>query len=224
MSVILDALKKLDRERSSRRSGTTNIAVEMLRPDLPRTGKRIPLYVAIAFLTAIATAAVTYGVAVKGGFLSKPLPSRAMSLPAPNPPAAPVPIPSEPARDIQDEISPIPPKIQVPVKTKKPPASLPENKADEKKANQSVILKEADPAPERTKIPAEPSPSGIAPTPSLINISTIVWYEDPSKRFAMINGVIASEGSVIEGMKVEEIYPNRVRFFHNGQHFEIFIR
>ena len=35
MSLILDALKKLDREKSSRRNGTANIAVEILRPDAP---------------------------------------------------------------------------------------------------------------------------------------------------------------------------------------------
>jgi hypothetical protein len=40
----------------------------------------------------------------------------------------------------------------------------------------------------------------------------------------MINGLIATEGSIIEGMKVEEIYPNRVRFLHNGQHLEISIK
>ena len=67
MSVILDALKKLEREKSSRRSGAANIAFEILKPDLPRPGKRIPLYVAIAFLTSIATAAITYSVMVKSG-------------------------------------------------------------------------------------------------------------------------------------------------------------
>jgi len=66
MSVILDALKKLDREKSSRRSATANIAVEILSPDLPRPGKRIPLYAAIALLASIATAAITYSVNGEG--------------------------------------------------------------------------------------------------------------------------------------------------------------
>ena len=51
------------------------------------------------------------------------------------------------------------------------------------------------------------------------------WYlEKPSKRFAMINGLIIAEGAVVEGMKVEEIYPDRVRFLHNDQHLEISIK
>jgi general secretion pathway protein B len=224
MSVILDALKKLDREKSSRRSGTANIALEILRPDLPRPGKRIPRYIAIAFLASIATAAITYSVIVKGGFLSKSSPPLAMNPPTLNQPVAPVPLSSEPIPDAREEISPAPPKIQSPVKSKRPPASLVESKRDERKMNRNVSEKEADIAIERTKIPAENTPNGPASSSPSLNISAIVWYEEPSKRFAMINGLIATEGSVIEGMKVEEIYPNRVRFLRNGQPLEISIK
>jgi type II secretory pathway component PulC len=59
--------------------------------------------------------------------------------------------------------------------------------------------------------------------PSL-KLSAIVWYEERSKRFVMVNGLIANEGSVVEGVKVEEIYPDRVRFSHNGRPFEIPIK
>jgi len=224
MSVILDALKKLEREKSSRRSGAANIAFEILKPDLPRPGKRIPLYVAIAFLTSIATAAITYSVMVKNGFLSKSPPPAAMNPPAPNQQAAPVPIPSDPTRDTRDEISPVPPKIQSPVKSKKPAAASVENKGAEKKNNQNVSQKEADIAVEKTKMPPEHTPKGSATASPSLNISAIVWYEEPSKRFAMVNGLIVTEGAVVEGMKVEEIYPDRVRFLHNGQHLEISIK
>ena len=54
MSVILDALRKLDREKSSRRKGTANIAVEILRPDLTHRGRRIPLYIVTVAVAAIA--------------------------------------------------------------------------------------------------------------------------------------------------------------------------
>ncbi len=37
----------------------------------------------------------------------------------------------------------------------------------------------------------------------------------------MINGMKTIQGSVIEGVKVEEISLTGVRFFHNGRHFEI---
>jgi general secretion pathway protein B len=224
MSVILDALKKLDREKSSRRSGTANIAIEILKPDLPRPGKRIPRYVAIGLLTSIATAAITYSVMVKSSFLLKSPPPAAISPPAPNQQTAPVPIPSEPARDTRDQISPMPPIIQSPVKSKKPAATPAGNKGDEKKINQSVTAKEADISLEKTKVLPEHTPKGSATTSPSLNITTIVWYEEPSKRFAMINGLIVREGSVIEGMKVEEIRPDRVRLLHKDQHFEISIK
>ena len=66
MSLILDALKKLDREKSSRRNGTANIAAEILKPSMSRPGKRILRYFTTISLTAIAAAAITY--AAMGGF------------------------------------------------------------------------------------------------------------------------------------------------------------
>lgn len=224
MSVILEALKKLDREKSSRRSGTAEIAVEILRPDLPHPGKRVPRYAAIAFLTAIATAAITYGVILKGGLLSKSSPPLAMNPPAPNQEAVPAALPSEPVRSPRGEISTEPSKIQTPVKTKKPPAPLVENKDDETKMRQDVIPKQVEIVPEKGKIPPEPPPPASATVSPSLNISAIVWYEEPSKRFAMINGLIVTEGSVVEGMKVEEIFSDRVRFLHHNQHLEVFIK
>jgi len=141
MSVILEALKKLDREKSSRRSRTANIAVEILRSDLPRPRKRILLYFAAV---SLATATITYAVIVEFGFFSKssppapvkpPVPSQqvAPSPPQPgsppkslssrpvNPPAqsqqvAPAPLSREPVREGQHDASRVPPKVQTPVK------------------------------------------------------------------------------------------------------------
>jgi general secretion pathway protein B len=254
MSIILDALKKLDREKSSRRNAAGNIAIEILRPDLPRPGKRIPLYFAAISLTAVATAVVTYAVMVEFGFLSKssvpasinppatsqqaaPVPLDSSSLSKSSPPVpmnpsapsqqvAPAPLSHEPVRDTQDEISRVPPKIQGHAESKDP-VTFP----TEKKVDRKVIPEEAIVAPEKTITPTEhtPTPAQQIPkefptTPPSLKVSAIVWYEEPSKRFAMINGVIANEGSVIEGVKVEEIYPNRVRFSYNDRLFEIAIK
>ncbi len=54
-----------------------------------------------------------------------------------------------------------------------------------------------------------------------MKLSGIVWQEEPGERRAMINGHIATEGSMVEGVKVVEIHPTRVRFSHNGRSFEI---
>jgi general secretion pathway protein B len=250
MSVILDALKKLDREKSSRRNGTVNIAVEILRPDLPHPGKRTRLYFATIALTIVATLAITYAVMVEFRFLSKSSPPASVSSPVPNqqfaPPSpevssmskslppepmrptvpsqqvAPAPLSREPVRNTGDEISQRTPKIQTPVEIKTPTETKPSSTSLEgKKASQNVIPEKTEVAPEITKITVEPIPNGIATTPPSIKISAIVWYQDPSMRFAMINGIKATEGSVVEGVKIVEINPTSVRFLHNGQYFEI---
>lgn len=243
MSVILDALKKLDREKLSRRGGMANIAVEILRPDPHRPVKRNSLYFAVISLTVVATVAITYIAMVKFDFvsksslpppghpprlservasapvefgsLSKSLPPAPVSPPASSQQIPPTPLSTEPVRDARDEISRIPLKRQRPDENKSPAIS-----AEDKKASQSVISEKVDVTPGNTKKTIG-TPNGSATTPPLLKLSAIVWYEQPSERFAMINGMKANEGSVIEGVKVVEIHPTSVRFLYNGQHFEI---
>jgi len=256
MSVILDALRKLDREKSSRRKGTTNIAVEILRPDLTHPGRRIPIYIVTVAVAAIAAAAITYGVMSEFGFLPKSSPPTSKAVPAPsqqvapdspvskesaapsklsiptsaNPPGATqqIPrasVPTVPVRDEQDEISRVPPKVQssaekkdradvkTPVETKSPATPI-----VDKRESPNVVSKELDTTPKKA---AEPTPGISATDPASLKLSAVVWYEDPSRRFAMINGMIATEGSYVEGVKVVEINPTSVRLLHDGQYFEI---
>jgi hypothetical protein len=255
MSVILEALKKLDREKSSRRDGSVNIAVEILRPDLPHSGKRIRFYFATIALTVVVTLAITYAVMVEFGFLSKSSPPISLNSPSPSQqvattfpdalstlkplppepvhpivpsqPVTPSPLSRESIRENRGEISQGTPIIQAPVESKTPTEIKPSvtspsaTSMDEKKADQNVIPEKTVVAPEITKKPVEPIPNGTSATPPPIKISAIVWYQDPTIRFAMINGIKATEGSVIEGVKVVEINPTSVRFFYNNQYFEI---
>jgi hypothetical protein len=216
MSVILDALRKLDREKSSRRNGTAPIAVEILRPDLSRPEKKIPLYIAAISLTAIAAAAITYVLVSAPGFLSKSSPPVPVSLPPSSQQAIPAPLSREPVTDAQNEMSRVLPKIEAPAGSKPAEASF-----GEKKTEQHIVPEEVKVASGDTKKPVEHTLAGSPATPPSLKISAIVWYEDPSKRFAMINGTITTEGSLIDGVKVVEINPTTVRFLHNGQHFEI---
>lgn len=280
MSVILDALRKLDREKSSRKKGTANIAVEIVRPDLTRAGRRISIYLITSAVAAIAAAAVTYGVILEFGLLSRSSSPVAKNMPAPSqqvapassepevvsqlsntspanppeasqavppaspesavpsmvspqatvnpPPAAikhtPPPVPRAPVRDAQDEMIRIPPKIQspaekkdtdvrTPVETKSPATSV-----VNKKEIQNVVPKEADTTPKKT---TEPTPNISVANPASLKLSAIVWFEDPLRRFAMINGIMATEGSSIDGIKVIQINPTSVRLLHDGQYFEI---
>jgi len=152
MSLILDALKKLDREKSSRRARTGNIAVEILRPDRIFPGKRIRLYFAAVFITAIAAAAITYGMIAGFGFSSKSSPPARID-PAPLSQAvAPSSPTHEPAREARDEMSRVDPKVLNPA----------ENRAESKSPAISGSLPSPTPAgakPSNPKI-AAPLPSG----------------------------------------------------------------
>jgi len=298
MSVILDALKKLDREKSSRRNGTANIAVEILRPDLPRPGKRTPFYFVTLTLTAVTAAAITYALVefnplsksspsaplkthstgqqvgpeslhsaktlspvpidppapvqqaapapLNSGSPSKPSALVSVSAPAPSPQVVPAPVDSDPQSKLSPPaiISPPAPSGQVePVLLSHEPVpdARNENTRGTPKINTRAEIKKTDPSPGEKEIiqKVTPEKTAIAPgnteqqterasieaaTPPSLRLSAIVWHEEPSKRIAMINGTISTEGAVIEGVKVEEIYPNRVRLSQNGRPFDLLLK
>lgn len=226
MSLILDALKKLDREKSFRRRGAANIASEILNVDFPRRGKRMGIYLAGVSFTVVAAAAVTYAVITEFGFLSKapppvplaPAPRQEVAS-VPSPQAAPA--PPEPVRDDRDRMSPIS-KIQIPAEGKIPTESKnPVPSPSEERTTRNVMLKEAPIAPKTPRKTVEQTPQRPAATAPSLNLEGIIWSEEPSKRFALINNAIAAEGSEIRGVKVIKIDPHLVHFSYNGQPFEI---
>ncbi len=253
MSVILDALKKLDREKLFRKRGTANIAVEILRPDLTHPGKRLPISIIIVVVAAAVAAALTYGVMSQFGVRSKssPLPIKTVSgtsqqatPSSPKPEVTPkashpasvsfhgtnrqisASVPRVSVPKVQEEVNRVPAEpqpptekkeradIKIPAEGKKLPAPL----IDKKQGQDVIIPKEVDTTPKKTP---EPATATTAANPESLKVSAIVWYEDATRRFAMINGVLAREGSFVEGAKVVEINPTSVRLSHNGQYFEL---
>jgi len=158
MSLILDALKKLDREKSSGRSRPGNLALDILKPDPPLPPKRVLLYLGIFSITAVATAAITYAVIAGFGFLSKSSPPATANLPQPG---------QQVASTSRDSISPsksLPaapmnlPASSQPV-TPPPPESIPRSKS--LPAAPAIL-----PAPSQPEAPASAvsiSPSKIVP-------------------------------------------------------------
>ena len=344
MSHIYEALKKLDRETSSKRLGWGPIGKEILKPGPPRPRKRIASYLIPVLLTAVATAAVTYGVTLTSDFLWKsPLPAPGISSapspqvakispgeaeaaktlpPSPNSQIAKIPpgegeatkiSPPAPAKSpatiqklpplspeagsLQKSFPPIPPSVGAADRKSVPPARLPgsspqvpsplparSSAPDEEgsevspqttqpeapmfispklreeidRARQarrdaykrmrernpgSIQPEQKAPVPSATEgtagpptsiipripegIPG-PSPQAAAqPTNTLpggqprLKISGIIWHEQPAMRRAVINGSFATEGSQIQGVKVVEILPTRVRFSYKDQVFEL---
>ena len=241
MSLILDALRKLDREKSSRRNGTANIAAEILRPDLPPRRTRMLVYITALLFTAVATAAITYAV------ISKTPPPVGITPAPPNLQVTPESLSHKTVRDAGDDISKDPVKMKAPVETKRPveskkpteikkpvevkkPAESKQEPAEvkipppllgEEKRSPEVISKEAPVVPEDIRKPAEQTPRRSAVTSASLKLSGIVWSEDPSKRLAVINGMVTKEGYVFEGVKVVEIYPDHVLLLLNDQPFDL---
>jgi hypothetical protein len=247
MSLILDALKKLDREKKPLPgSAGVDIAAGILRPDSARPGRRILLYLAAASAAAAVAAAITYGVMGRPGLppqssppsttahVTAPAPLQPVPPPAPQvepttksstsllaSPSAPDPkavSPSpqrEPGREARGEISAAPPKTLKQVESNQSLAS-----PGEKNASQQGISKEAKASPKVTNKTPEPTPKETAAAPPL-KLSGILWYDNPSQRRAVINGMALPEGSVIEGVRILEIHPARVRLSHNGRSFDI---
>jgi type II secretory pathway component PulC len=85
------------------------------------------------------------------------------------------------------------------------------------------VVQKAPTAAERGEILQRvPDPESEGPPPAL-RVSGIVWSEDSSQRVAVINGMPLSEGDSIEGVKVVQILPTRVRFLQNESPFEILL-
>jgi hypothetical protein len=331
MSLILDALRKLDRQKSLTRKGTDDLAASILNLDALPPGRKWRLFLAAVSLTAAVTAAITY--LYVGGFgpwgktsslpsaklppsseqVSRatlgPGPDLKLSSPAPekgsfpgrqSPPAAPEPgtrekssppsiaaphashpqsewaesagavpqkalkgkpaqfpsptqrvaispsqpgIPigssSPPSESPPEEKSPPPPPDSLPRQTVREAQSgktqdparretqagpqAPTPAAGETMADRKATAEKVDRSPGIARIPAGAAVNGPSSSPPRLKISGIVWHDDPAKRRAVINGTFTSEGSTIEGLKVVEILPTRVRFLHPGRPFEMSI-
>ena len=59
------------------------------------------------------------------------------------------------------------------------------------------------------------------PPPPRITVSGIAYNKEPADRLAVINGVPVGEGKAINGVTVEEIQPDRVRFSQGQKSFEV---
>ena len=178
MSLILDALKKLDREKTFRWYKTANIAVEILRPDPSRRSKGVPMYIPAVLITAVFTAVITY--ALTAGFFSQSsAPPAAKSVPADQKSSSHV-VAKGPTPESQEGISKDLPQSKEPSEIKSPatqasPAST-VTTASEQEVTSAPPPREpvrAAPKEKRRSPPAEPiraggkAPAGPASLPPL---------------------------------------------------------
>ena len=215
MSSILKALQKLEEDRATRRQGPPDITSGLLKSTKPRRPRTWLMPVSLLAVAA-GTALATY--IAMGGF------SRS------SPPVAPVPVSPqasrpETARDVVPAaVAPPGPTsshrqpASVPAPAKRTAASSPISPTAPASGNPAQrALGESAKAPEAVALPAQPSPTAAAS----FRVSGIAWQKDSASRFAVVNGQTLMEGGVIEGVRVEKIFPDRVRFSRDGHHFDV---
>lgn len=207
MSSILKALQKLERERETRQGKPANIKRGILREDRRlRSGRAWQLFLSIS-ITALVAALLTYTLTGKRG--EKPAVSvskrietaRETTLQPPSRPAAAKEesLPPVIRRAPSPEIATIPAKSQPPEQQMQLPAPV--------VGQQQPIA----PAPNSKAVPSQPT----------LNVAGIGWREERASRMAVINGSSVGEGALVDGVKVEEIFPDRVRFSYEKKLFDV---
>lgn len=191
MSLILDALRKIELERKAKRQGSVNLRAEVLNYQGVKRKKRdlrLPLLGAATLI--IAVTALFSLLQPKSGpasiALKEPLERLPASVPDSGAKTSPVTAPQPQAAD---------PHKTVPV-----PVSLPKEKAE---------------APLQTRPAATTSDSG-----NLV-VTGIAWQEERNLRRAVVNGALLGEGAEIQGARILEIRENRVRLSRGGETFEV---
>jgi general secretion pathway protein B len=195
MSLILDALRKMELERKAKRGGTDDIRPEVLRyrgtPQKPAQNRLVPIAITVLLLVAVITA----GLLLKGCK------------------SAPQPQPTEPAAktDVAPEVRP----VYVPAPPIQPPQAP-------TVSSQAVPAVTQPPHPSMKTEAIEPHAASPEPAAaSNITISGIAWQDERNMRRAVINGVLVGEGAEIAGARIVEIKENRVKFSRGGQTFEV---
>jgi len=232
MSYILDALKKLESEKSkkTRSDGVVNIAGALLRDEPRRTSSGIAWKVAaVVVVASLVTFAATWFVLHADKKKERPKHHRVVQRPpddsdvppAVSPPVTPVqpplaaaPSPATPATAVKPQAPPVlPPKPQV-------VASSVLAVEDASAGKQVVRTKKQKREDVRPGAEGKPVSSSMSAPPADIKVSGIAWQDERSARRAVVNGFLLHEGSVVSGARITEILKDRVRFSSGDKAFE----
>jgi general secretion pathway protein B len=229
MSYILDALKKLEHEKSrkSRSDGMINISGALFENERPNTtetaGWKIVLAVTVAVIMTFAATWLFFQ-SGKGRGSSPPRSVRIVTAPVPaetpivpvqeTPPAVP-PVPASSAQVTAARPSAKSAKPQkVVVQAADTNATVTEDSAVEL-TNQELRKRQKE-----QKSQELPTDQTIA-APADIKLSGIAWQEERRSRRAVVNGFLMQEGGIVSGTKITDIFQDRVRFSLSGKSFEI---
>jgi len=228
MSSILEALKKLEDEKAARQSSNVPITGKIVKET--RRPKKRPKWLLQAEMTAVAAVAVLATYLIMGGRsvpnTEQKMPVNENIQPAPQIPQPPVTRPQGTPAHGKQQLPPSPHPIssafhsppsphslaKAPFSSRITAKSTPHEGIDGLKSQlERVVPERPAPLPKEDAKPGNPS----------FKVTGIGWRKDSTDRLAIVNGRPVSEGAMIEGAKVEEIFPDRVRFSLNGKSIEV---
>ncbi|HTY20612.1 MAG TPA: general secretion pathway protein GspB [Geobacteraceae bacterium] len=214
MSSILEALKKLEDEKATQQSGSGPIAGKVVKSG--RRAKQRPKWLLPLEMMAVAAIAVLATYLIIGGRSTPlktesppPLAGPPQKSSQPEPYLAP-PLPAEPVSSMAPTSQWI---SKAPPAKKSAPANKPPVDITPGQRSHAVTAQSAE--------PTTPAKQDAKPVPPPLQVTGIAWQKDNADRLAIVNGRQVGEGAVIEGAKVEEILPDRVRFSIDGRIIEV---
>lgn len=197
MSLILDALRKIEQERKTRRLGNGDLRADVLNyrgTAPPPSARRVLPAVGCVLVVLVAAA----------GFLlwrNDALRPAAMVQPASAPPLL------QPAAQAIPATQPA--QISPPAATVRPPAAA-------SQGDNAVVRPSRTPQSGTIRTDV-----GTSDGEGNLLVSGIAWQEERGLRRAVVNGSLVGEGAEILGAKVVEIRENRVRFSRGGKSFDV---
>lgn len=201
MSSILKALKKLENEKAANTTERLNIDKDiLLSSPAPKNRYRLTiLFAVIFFILGISTKYFkTTSIADKK--VNAATETAQVSKLKELPPASNSSIQNQPKE------TPVQSTVSITPKPSPTPPNLPE-----------TLKKRAKPEPTQ-----EDTTSVKVATPKL-TVDGIAYHMGSTESLAVVNGVAVYVGTTVEGVKVEEIAKDRIRFSHAGKSFEVLL-
>lgn len=233
MSSILKALQKLEQEKAGRVTREPDIHTGITRRSRSHSAR--PKWIIPASMLAVAVISITITyLLMKGENLNPatteniiPTVTKAQEIPAARQTAvSPEGIPpitvNNPTLPAKNNGITQPPGSQSPVgrnqaiKTRLPLVSPAVSPSSETGDSTFASKEQAD----QSKVDTSVARKTDRALPA-ITVNGIAWQKDSASRIAVVNGMPVSEGGTVQGTKVEEIFPDRIRFSHNGKQFEV---
>lgn len=229
MSSILKALQKLEQDKETRKTREPDISSAIKMSGV--RSKEYPAWLVPCIVVTVAAVSILVTFSLMGGFSShkgSTLQTVQQSVqPQQSPEIIQQPVPAASSRQslLPPEQVPFPnPPVRVPPAGKPLKIPVPAAPSPHESSAPSLPGEPTVSAPETTQDERQPEITEEKPAAKpKLTVSGIAWQKDSASRIAVVNGSPVSEGSSVGGAKVEQIFPDRVKFFRGGTSFELFL-